>query len=120
MGKVSEWSMTITDCGMNVHIKVGGLEAEETYKRVADVEGTWRPVAHSGMESYLRCLGITGALAEEMMSQTTSEYFTMELLTGGKVKTKPLVSNRSGWTSTPPLSDSHCSQGLAPCSLQGK
>merc|ERR1712088_739117 len=86
-GKVSEWSMTITDCGMNVHIKVGGLEAEETYKRVADVEGTWRPVAHSGMDSYLRCLGITGSLAEEMMSQTTSEYFTMELLTGGKVKT---------------------------------
>jgi len=86
-GKVSEWSMTITDCGMNVHIKVGGLEAEETYKRVADVEGTWRPVAHSGMDSYLRCLGITGSLAEEMMSQTVSEYFTMELLTGGKVKT---------------------------------
>merc|ERR1712179_764682 len=86
-GKVSEWSMTITDCGMNVHIKVGGLEAEETYKRVADVEGTWRPVAHSGMDSYLRCLGITGALAEEMMSNTCSEYFTMELLPGGKVKT---------------------------------
>ena len=39
------------------------------------------------MDSYLRCLGITGSLAEEMMGQTTSEYFTMELLTGGKVKT---------------------------------
>merc|ERR1712013_19518 len=49
------------------------------YKRVADIEGTWRPVAHSGMESYLRCLGITGSMAEDIMSQTKSEYFTMEI-----------------------------------------
>merc|ERR1712013_955761 len=40
-GKVSEWMMTFTDCGMNVDIKVGGLEGSETYKRVADIEGTW-------------------------------------------------------------------------------
>jgi len=85
-GKVSEWMMTFTDCGMNVDIKVGGLEGSETYKRVADIEGTWRPVAHSGMESYLRCLGITGSMAEDIMSQTKSEYFTMEILTGKKVK----------------------------------
>jgi len=85
-GKVSEWMMTFTDCGMNVDIKVGGLEGSETYKRVADIEGTWRPVAHSGMESYLRCLGITGSMAEDIMSETKTEYFTMEILTGKKVK----------------------------------
>jgi len=85
-GKVSEWMMTFTDCGMSVDIKVGGLEGSETYKRVADIEGTWRPVAHSGMESYLRCLGITGSMAEDIMSETKSEYFTMEILTGKKVK----------------------------------
>merc|ERR1711970_1142774 len=86
-GKVYEWSITFTESGMGVDIKAGAIEAEETYKRVADFEGTWRVVAHSGMESYLRCLGVTGALAEEMMSQSNSEWFTMELLTGGKVKT---------------------------------
>jgi len=87
-GKVSEWSMTFTDCGMSVHIKVGGVEGTEFYKRVADIEGTWRPVAHAGMEGYLRALGITGSMAEDMMNETTSEYFTMQLMAGGKVKTQ--------------------------------
>jgi len=86
-GAVSQWSITFTESGMGVDIKVGAVEASECYKRVADIEGTWRPVAHSGMENYLRCLGITGDMAEEMMSNTCSEYFTMELLPGGKVKT---------------------------------
>merc|ERR1711902_432825 len=75
-------------CGMSVHIKVGGLEGTEFYKRVADIEGTWRPVAHAGMEGYLRALGITGSMAEDMMNDTTSEYFTMQMMAGGKVKTQ--------------------------------
>jgi hypothetical protein len=85
-GKLSEWSMKFTESGMSVHIKMGGLEATECYKRVPDIEGTWRMVAQSGMENYLACLGVTGTQAAEMITMSSSEYFTLERMAGGKVR----------------------------------
>lgn len=85
-GKVTEWSMKFTETGMSVHIKMEGIEATECYKRVPDIEGTWRMVAQSGMENYLASLGVTGTQAVEMISMSSTEYFTLEKLAGGKIR----------------------------------
>jgi len=85
-GKVSEYSMKFSDTGVDFVSKMGGVEATEYYKRVPDVEGTWRMVAQIGMENYLACLGITGSQAADMISRGSADYFTMSRQSGGKLK----------------------------------
>ena len=67
-------------------MKAGGLEASEFYKRVPDMEGTWRVVTQCGMENYLSALGVTGSKATEMITSTASDQFTIERQSGGKIK----------------------------------
>eukprot|EP00090_Calanus_glacialis_P019700 TRINITY_DN3020_c0_g1_i1.p1 TRINITY_DN3020_c0_g1~~TRINITY_DN3020_c0_g1_i1.p1 ORF type:complete len:442 (+),score=134.66 TRINITY_DN3020_c0_g1_i1:166-1326(+) len=85
-GKTWEFTLNFNDWGFSCTVKSGGLEATECYKRVPDVEGTWRMVSHCGMENYLSAFGITGDLAAEMITGSCSEYFTLERLSGGKFK----------------------------------
>ena len=78
--------MKFSDSSVEFVTKMGGVEATEWYKRVPDIEGTWRMVAQIGMENYLACLGITGSQAADMISMSSTDYFTMSRQSGGKLK----------------------------------
>jgi len=85
-GKTWEFNMAFNDNGVAITAKMGATEASEVYKRVPDVEGTWRMVSQCGMENYLATLGVTGAQKDLMIASSASEYFTMERQAGGKLK----------------------------------
>jgi len=89
-GTIWEFTMSYNDLGFSVSVKAGGLEASEFYKRVPDMEGTWRVVTQCGMENYLSALGVTGSKATEMITSTASDQFTIERQSEGKIK---VVSN---------------------------
>jgi len=85
-GNIWEFTLNFNDLGFSVDVKAGGLEATEFYKRIPDIEGTWRTVSHYGMENYLSAFGVPDAMKEEMIRSTATEYFTLERHCDGKVK----------------------------------
>ena len=87
-GNIWEFTHNFNDLGFSVDVKAGGLEATEFYKRIPDIEGTWRVVSHYGMENYLSAFGVSDSMMEEMIHSTATEYFTIERYCDGKVKVK--------------------------------
>jgi len=85
-GKVTEYTTSFTDCGVEFHMKIGALEGVQYYKRVTDIEGTWKGVAQCGIDGYLDCLGITGSQKAEMIADMANEVFTEERIGGGKLR----------------------------------
>jgi len=93
-GKVYNYKMNFTDYGVEFHLKIGAIEGSLYWKRVADIEGTWKIVSHCGMDAYLECLGITGSLKTEMIAETGKEIFKVERLSGGKLRNKQLRNTK--------------------------
>jgi len=85
-GKTWEFNMTFNENGVFICVKMGATEASEVYKRVPDVEGTWRMVSQCGMGNYLESLGVTGSQKDLMIASSSGEYFTLERMSGGKIK----------------------------------
>merc|ERR1719369_2496126 len=93
-GKVYNYTMSFTDCGVVFRLKMGAIEGSVNWKRVADIEGTWKIVTHFGMDAYLECLGVTGNLKMEMIEETEKEIFTIERMSGGKLRNKQLRNTK--------------------------
>merc|ERR1711915_153282 len=87
-GKSYEWTVSFNDSGFSNCIKAGGLEATECYRRLPDMDGTWRVVAVTGMENYLAACGVIGEQAKQLIADTAGEYFTLERLPGGKMRSQ--------------------------------
>ena len=52
------------------------------------MDGTWRVAAVTGMENYLAACGVTGEQAKQLIADTAGEYFTIERLPGGKMRSQ--------------------------------
>jgi len=87
-GNIWEFTHNFNDLGFSVDVKAGGLEGTEFYKRIPDIEGTWRMVSHYGMENYLSAFGVSDSMMEDMINSSAAEYWTLERHCDGKVKTK--------------------------------
>ena len=85
-GKTWEMNWVFNDFGICISSKMAATEASEVYKRVPDIEGTWRMVTQCGMENFLDALGVTGAQKEDMIASSSKEYFTLEKMCGGNIK----------------------------------
>merc|ERR1712156_323062 len=87
-GKSYEWTVSFNDNGFSNCVKAGGLEATECYRRLPDIDGTWRMAAVTGMENYLAACGVTGDQAKQLIADAGQEYFTIERLPGGKMRSQ--------------------------------
>lgn len=95
-GKTWEYCMSFCDYGVSVAAKAGNVESSETYRRIPDVEGTWRFVSATGIDNYLACMGVTPSQADDLKSTFRTEYYTLERMSLGKVR---VLTNSSWWPS---------------------
>jgi len=85
-GKTWEFTLSFNEIGFAVHVKAGGLEANECWKRLPDIEGTWRMVAEAGIEQYMAAIGISSNQIEEIKARAGKDYFILERLAGNKIR----------------------------------
>jgi len=87
-GKIMEYTSTFSDRGVTFNSKAGGAESTEFYKRMADMEGSWKAVSCSGAEAMADALGMTGEVKKAYVDTRINEKHCIERLPGGLLQIK--------------------------------
>lgn len=85
-GSVTERTMNFTEGGLTDEVRRGGLVGRQVWRRCADLDGTWRCAAHTGMETYLDLMGVPADMKPAMLEQMDKDEVIGERMSGGKVK----------------------------------
>merc|ERR1712154_518758 len=96
-GRITNVTFNITEDGITEVMESGGLSCTAKFRRMPDIEGTWKTVAMSGLSGYFEALGISKSLACEMEAdmqepKTVERLCTRKIKATGKSKFFPEVT----------------------------
>lgn len=78
-GRVTNITVNISEWGVTEVVESSGVSCTIKFRRMPDIEGTWKAAAISGLEGYLEALGIPKSMLSEMETETRAPK-TMERL----------------------------------------